>query len=98
SDASVVSRSWPARHSADRSARGSRVLNTTKCESEKLTTKLAAIARSFATGTGSQRDATTRTVGLVMTPTPPEATKPPEARQRSCRPDSAAKVMKQFIT
>src|SRR5262249_20797687 len=71
------SQSMSARHSADRSARRSRVLNTTKCESEKLTAKLAAIDRSFATGTGSQRDATTRTVVLVMTPTTPDATNAP---------------------
>src|SRR5262245_59909147 len=85
-------------HSAERSAGGSRVLNTTKCEHEQLTAKLAAIARSFATGTGSQSDATTRTVVLAMTPRTPDATNAPYARHRSWRPDSAAKVMKQFIT
>jgi hypothetical protein len=35
-------------YSVDVSIRGCRVLNTTKCESEKLTAKLAAIAQTFA--------------------------------------------------
>src|SRR5258707_1676807 len=62
------------RHSVGRFACPARDLNTTKCESEKLTPKLAAIAQSLAAGTGSQSDATTSTVVLVTNPAMPEAT------------------------
>ena len=44
----------PAHHSTERSACRSRVRNTTKCDNEKLTMKLAAMASSFAARTGSQ--------------------------------------------
>src|SRR5215472_13678071 len=64
-------------HSVDRFACPAREPNTTKCESEKLTTKLAAIAKSFAAGTGTQRDASTSTAVLVTTPATPEATNAP---------------------
>src|ERR1700751_3350604 len=80
-------------HSVDRFACPAREPNTTKCESEKLTTKLAAIAKSLAAGTGIQRDASTSPAVLTTTPATPEATNAPYARQRSCLPDSAAKVM-----
>src|SRR5215467_5038456 len=62
------------RHSVDRFACPARDPNTTKCESEKLTPKLAAMAQSLAAGTGSQSDATTSTAVLVMTPAMPDAT------------------------
>src|SRR5262245_58091865 len=62
------------RHSVDRFACPARYPNTTKDESEQLTPKLAAMAQSLAAGTGSQSDATTSTVVLVMTPAMPDAT------------------------
>src|SRR5260370_13099819 len=80
------------RHSVGRFACPARDPNTTKCESEKLTPKLAAIAQSLAAGTGSQSDTTTSTVVLVTNPAIPDATNAAKARQRNCLPDSRAKV------
>src|SRR6476646_7711648 len=64
-------------HSTEGSTRRSRVLNTTKCDNEKLTTKLTAMANNFAASTGSQYEATTRIAVLVITPATPEATNAP---------------------
>src|SRR5258708_20081546 len=60
------------RHSVDRFACPARDPNTTKCESEKLTPKLAAIAQSLAAGTGSQSDTTTTTALFAPNPALPD--------------------------
>src|SRR5580704_9301357 len=76
-----------------------RTRNTTKCESAKFTTKLANMATSLAshTGNSSASAATSSVAVLAIQPTMPEATKAKYARHRSLRPDSAAKVMVEFM-
>src|SRR5271155_1584476 len=77
-----------------------RTRNTTKCEIEKFTTKLARTAKAFASHTGNNRtSAATRSVAVLAThPATPEETNVKYARQRSLRPDSAAKVIEEFMT
>src|SRR5271155_618883 len=77
---------------------GRRVRNTTKCDMVKLTKKLARIAAPLAASSGMNLAAMTRVVVLAMAPSRPDARKVPYDFQRNCRPDSAAKVMCEFMT
>jgi hypothetical protein len=51
-----------------------RFLNTTKCDSEKLSTKLAPIAITLATVTGTKNEASQSVAVLPMNPATPYAT------------------------
>ena len=72
-------------------------LKTTKCDIEKFMAKLATIAKSLAARTGRNIFATSRTAVPTTRPATPAPMKPAYVRSATLRPDSAAKVVKQFI-